>query len=98
MKIDVTRPSPCKPIEVAKDAKRAAAPSQPKENDAIVISPAARMLREAMALEEPFDAAKVARLRAKLAEGRYTPDTGRLAARLAAELMLLARETKNEYA
>ncbi len=47
-----------------------------------------------MTIEEPFDVARVGELRAKLAEGRYAVDTGTLAARLAAELMLLTRESK----
>lgn len=91
MKIDVNRTSPSRPIDAAKEVKRAAAPAVAAGNDAIVLSAAAKMLREAMTIDEPFDAAKVAELKAKLAEGRYAVDTGRLAARLAAELVFLAR-------
>ncbi|MBT9176079.1 MAG: hypothetical protein DDT20_00381 [Firmicutes bacterium] len=94
MKIDVNRTSLSRPLDAVKEPKRAAVPANPAGNDAIVISAAAKMLREAMTIDEPFDAAKVAKLRAKLAEGSYAVDTGKLAARLAAELMLLTRESK----
>ncbi|MBS3984570.1 MAG: flagellar biosynthesis anti-sigma factor FlgM [Selenomonadales bacterium] len=94
MKIDVTRTLPNRPIEAPKEPKRAAAPQNSVGNDAIVISAAAKMLREALTIEEPFDAAKVAELRAKLSEGRYAVDNGQLAAKLAAELTVLARESK----
>lgn len=94
MKIDVNRTAPSRPIEAVKEAKRAVVPQSTAGNDAIVISAAAKMLREALIIDEPFDAAKVAELRAKLSEGRYAVDNGQLAARLAAELMFLARETK----
>jgi flagellar biosynthesis anti-sigma factor FlgM len=94
MKIDVTRTLPNRPIEAPKEPKRAAAPQNSVGNDAIVISAAAKMLREALTIEEPFDAAKVAELKAKLSEGRYAVDHGQLAAKLADEVMLLAREAK----
>ena len=94
MKIDVNRTAPNRPIEAVKEAKRAVVPQSAAGNDAIVISAAAKMLREALLIDEPFDAAKVAALRAKLSEGRYAVDEGQLAARLAAELMVLTRETK----
>ncbi|MBT9134564.1 MAG: hypothetical protein DDT38_01303 [Firmicutes bacterium] len=94
MKIDVNRTSASRPLDAVKESKRVAVPANPTGNDSIVISAAARMLREAMTIEEPFDVARVGELRAKLAEGRYAVDTGTLAARLAAELMLLTRESK----
>ncbi len=94
MKIDVNRTSLSRPIDAVKEPIRGVAPPQQARNDAIVISAAAKMLREAMSMEEPFDAARVTELRAKLAEGRYAIDTEKLAARLAAEIMLLTREVK----
>jgi len=95
MKI-VPRHTPVGPYtDAAKDAKRVVAPASATKGDAILISSAAHILREALAMEEPFDAAKVARLSAMVAEGRYTVDTPRLAERLAAELIFLARETKS---
>jgi anti-sigma28 factor (negative regulator of flagellin synthesis) len=52
------------------------------------------MLREAVAMEEPFDAARVAELRTMVSEGQYTVDTKRLAACLAAGLIYPARGAK----
>lgn len=75
-------------------AKRVAETDSPTARDAVAISPAAQMLREAVAMNEPVDAAKVAELRTKLNEGQYTVDSTILATRLVAELLNPAREAK----
>ncbi|MBS3946809.1 MAG: flagellar biosynthesis anti-sigma factor FlgM [Dethiobacter sp.] len=100
MKIDSRHTPLCWSKDAASPiTRRVAEPDSPTARDAVAISPAAQMLREAMAREamamnEPFDAARVAELRTKVSEGQYTVDGTILATRLVAELLNPARGAK----
>lgn len=95
MKIDSRHTPLCWSKDAASPiTRRVAEPDSPTARDAVAISPAAQMLREAMAMNEPFDAARVAELRTKVSEGQYTVDSTILATRLVAELLNPARVAK----
>jgi flagellar biosynthesis anti-sigma factor FlgM len=56
------------------------------KSDRADISATTRMLQDVVRSEEPFDAAKVASIKAAVSEGRYVVDTRRLGERLLAEI------------
>ncbi|KAF0195895.1 MAG: hypothetical protein FD169_1195 [Bacillota bacterium] len=56
--------------------------------DSISISPAARLLQECLAADEPFDQDKVSAIKSALAQGAYQTDTKVLAEKLSSEMLL----------
>jgi len=65
----------------AKEAKTA------QSKDSITISPAARLLQECLATEEPFNSAKVEELKDALEKGEYQVDASLLANKLLSEVV-----------
>lgn len=74
--------------DMTRGARRSGPPVAETQGDAINISPAARMLREALQMEEPFNAEKVSEIRAAISRGEYDVDSVRLAEGLVTELKL----------
>lgn len=72
--------------ELNRGMKKDVAVSSATQGDAINISPAARMLKETLHMQEPFDAARVSAIKAAISKGEYTVDSARLADRLISEL------------
>lgn len=64
------------------DAGRAEPGGQPTSGDRVTLTPAARHLLETTEAGAPVDEAKVAAIRAAIADGSYTVDAGRVAERL----------------
>ena len=60
----------------------------PVSKDSISISPAARLLQECLAAEEPFDQDRVSAIKSALEQGSYQADTKVLAEKLFTEMSL----------
>jgi len=73
-------------VETRPAPKRDVAAAPEVQGDSIAISTTARLLQAALETEEPYAAAKVARIKGAIEQGGYEVDIGRLAASLADEM------------
>ena len=88
MKIGSKREATMRYVQLQNETGKARVSQPQSSKDSISISPAARLLQECLAAEEPFEQDKVSAIKLALERGDYQTDAKVLADKLVAEIAL----------